>query len=76
MFGEKSHRGDVMFDELAMQNLLMIVNSPVIWNKLDLDTQNKLISVAATYAKTSVNVLLEYKPFNQEEVEETKKLFT
>ncbi len=76
MFGEKSQRGGVMFDELAMQNLLMIVNSPVIWSELDQDTKNKLIRVTATYAKKSVNALLEYKPFNQEEVEETKKLFT
>ncbi len=60
MYGQNAYQvGDTLRnDELAMQNLLTIINTPVVWESLDNQTQAKLIRIVAEYTKKVLIMLL------------------
>ncbi len=60
MYGQNAYQvGDTLRnDELAMQNLLTIINTPVVCDSLDNQTQAKLIRIVAEYTKKVLIMLL------------------
>ena len=56
MYWENAYQvGDTLRNkELAIQNLLTIINTSVVWESLDERTQRKLVRMVAEYTKRSV----------------------
>ena len=57
MYGQNAYQvGDNLRNkELAMRNLLTVINTPVVWESLDYEVQRRLIRVVAEYTKKSVD---------------------
>lgn len=55
MYGDRGHSSDngIIVDELAIRNLIDIMNSPA-WDYIEKDVKKKMLIIFATYAKISV----------------------
>ena len=48
---------NILRNEIAISNLISIVNNPNIFNKLDDETKAKLVEILCNYAKVSVKIV-------------------
>ena len=51
MYGDYGNSAMVIGRELAILNIISIINTPSVWNYLDNETHERLIMMIANYAK-------------------------